>query len=198
VAKHSEAAKEFADDSFRCAILERDPVAVSRALDFIPAEGLLEYNSIKYPREFFAGVAPRAFNDTARAHAAFTVARAIAEKIVRDQPDNGIAWSLLGQIDAGLGREEVAVREGRRACELLPMSKDAVLGVGLITELANIYAWIGENDLALEQLAISAQAPFGVHYGELKLDPVWDSLRGDPRFEKILASLAPKEVATSE
>ncbi len=198
VAKHSEAAKEFADDSFRCAILERDPVAVSRALDFIPAEGLLEYNSIKYPREFFAGVAPRAFNDTARAHAAFTVARAIAEKIVRDQPDNGIAWSLLGQIDAGLGREEAAVREGRRACELLPMSKDAVLGVGLITELANIYAWIGENDLALEQLAISAQAPFGVHYGELKLDPVWDSLRGDPRFEKILASLAPKEVATSE
>ena len=75
---------------------------------------------------------------------------------------------------------------------------DAVLGVDLITQLATIYAWTGENDLALQQLAVSAQAPFGVHYGELKLDPVWDSLRGDPRFEKIVVSLSPKEVATSE
>jgi hypothetical protein len=95
-------------------------------------------------------------------------------------------------IDASLGRKEEAVREGRRACELVPMSKDTILGVDLITNLANIYAWTGENDLALEQLAVSAQAPFGVHYGELKLDPVWDRLRGDPRFEKIVASLAPK------
>jgi hypothetical protein len=106
--------------------------------------------------------------------------------------------SLLGSIDAGLGRKEEAVREGRRACELVPMSKDAVVGVGLITDLANIYAWIGENDLALEQLAISAQTPFGVTYGDLKLGPEWDSLRGDPRFEKIVASLAPKELVTSD
>jgi TolB-like protein/Flp pilus assembly protein TadD len=196
VAKHSEATKEFADDLFRCAILERDPVAVNRALDFIPAEGILEDHSIKYPREFFAGVAARAFNDTAAAQASFTAARAIAEKIVRDQPDNGIAWSLLGLIDAGLGRKEEAVREGRRACELLPMSKDAVLGLERITNLATIYAWTGENDLALEQLAVSAQTPFGVHYGDLKLDPVWDPLRGDPRLEKIVASLAPKETAS--
>jgi serine/threonine-protein kinase len=196
VAKHSEATKEFADDLFRCAILERDPVAVNRALDFMPAEGILEDNSIKYPREFFAGVAARAFNDTAAAQASFTAARAIAEKIVRGQPDNGIAWSLLGLIDAGLGRKEEAVREGRRACELLPMSKDAVLGLERITNLATIYAWTGENDLALEQLAVSAQTPFGVHYGDLKLDPVWDSLRGDPRFEKIVASLAPKETVS--
>jgi TolB-like protein len=196
LSRHSEAAKEFADDSFRCAMLQRDPVAVKRALDFIPAEGILEDNSIKYPREFFAGVAARAFNDTAAAHGFFTAARGIAEKIVRDQPENGIAWSLLGQIDAGLGRKEEAVREGRRACELMPISKDAVLRVGLITELATIYAWTGENNLALEQLAVSAQAPFGVHYGDLKLDPVWDPLRGDPRFEKIVASLAPKETVS--
>src|SRR5262249_23491210 len=101
-------------------------------------------------------------------------------------------WSLLGQIDAGLGRKEDAIREGRRACELLPMSRDACIGLSLITDLATIYAWTGENDLALEQLAVSAQTPFGVHYGELKLDPVWDPLRGDPGFEKIVASLAPK------
>ena len=145
-----------------------------------------------WPREFFAGIAARAFNDTAAAHASFNAARAIAQKIVRDKPDNGIAWILLGLIDAGLGRKEEAVREGRHACELLPMSKDAILGVIQRTNLGTIYAWTGEKDLALEQLAVSAQAPFGVHYGELKLDPVWDPLRGDPRFENIVASLAPK------
>jgi tetratricopeptide (TPR) repeat protein len=200
VAEHPEAANDsdFADIFFLCAMAERDSAAVKRALDCTPAEGRLDQlwtdNSIKWPREFFAGVAARAFNDTAAAHASFTTARAIAQKIVRDKPDNGFAWSLLGLIDAGLGRKEEAVREGSRACELMPMSKDAVLGVCLITELATIYAWTGENDLGLEQLAVAAQAPFGVHYGDLKLDPVWDSLRGDPRFEKIVASLAPKEM----
>jgi TolB-like protein/predicted Ser/Thr protein kinase len=192
LAEHPEAANDFTDVFFRCAMAERDSAAVNRAIDCIPAEGLLEGNSVMWPREFFAGVAARAFNDTAAAHTSFTAARAIAQKIVRDKPENGLAWSLLGLIDAGLGRKEEAVREGRLACELVPMSKDAILGVLLITQLANIYAWTGENDLALEQLDVSTQAPFGVHYGDLKLDPAWDPLRGDPRFEKIAASLAPK------
>jgi hypothetical protein len=64
--------------------------------------------------------------------------------------------------------------------------------MALIRDLASIYVWTGEKDLALEQLAVSAQTPFGVDYGQLKLDPVWDPLRGDPRFEEIVASLAPK------
>jgi hypothetical protein len=195
LAKHPEAANDsdFAGVFFLCAMAERDSVAVSRALDCMPVEGLLADNIIKWPREFFAGVAARAFNDTAAAHASFTAARAIAQKIVRDKPENGHAWSLLGLIDAGLGRKEDASREGLHACELVPMSKDAVIGLDLITKLATIYAWTGEKDLAFEQLAVSAQAPFGVHYGDLKLDPTWDSLRGDPRFEKIVASLAPKD-----
>jgi Flp pilus assembly protein TadD len=137
-------------------------------------------------------MAARAFNDDTVARASFTAARAIAEKTVRDQPDNAPGWSLLGQIDAALGCKEEAVREGRRACDLVPMSKDALVWADLIGNLAIIYAWTGENDLALEQLAVSAQVPVGVTYGELRLDPVWDSLRSDPRFEKIVASLAPK------
>jgi TolB-like protein/tRNA A-37 threonylcarbamoyl transferase component Bud32 len=191
-----EAAKDsdFAEALFFCAMAERDSVAVNRAIDLIPAEGILLYNykSIIYPREWFVGVAARAFNDTAAAHTSFTAARAIAEKIVSDQPDNEGAWILLGLIDAGLGRKEEALREGRRACELLPLSRDAVVGPILVTNLASIYAWTGEKDLALEQLALSAQIPAGVTYGDLKLDPQWDPLRGDPRFQKIVASLAPK------
>ncbi len=115
------------------------------------------------------------------------------EKIVHDQPDYAPAQSVLGLIDAALGRKEEAVREGRRACELMPLSKDAAVGSVSIVNLAVIYAWTGERDLALEQLATSAQIPGGVNYGDLKLNPQWDSLRGDARFEKIVASLAPKE-----
>jgi TolB-like protein/Flp pilus assembly protein TadD len=199
LAEQPEAAKDtaFVVSLWDCAVLERDPAAVNGALASIPAEGFSSLSpgggDVKYPREFYAGVAARAFSDAAAAHASFTTARAITEKTVRDQPDNETARSLLGQIDAGLGRKDEAVREGRRACELLPLSRDAVLGAILVTDLAIIYAWTSEKDLALEQLAVSAKTPNGVTYGELKLDPRWDSLRGDPRFEKIVASLAPKK-----
>ncbi|MDP9098570.1 MAG: hypothetical protein M3N48_06190, partial [Verrucomicrobiota bacterium] len=82
---------------------------------------------------------------------------------------------------------------GQRACELLPVSKDAWDGPSFVTNLALIDTWVGERDLALEQLAASARMPAGITYGELRLSPVWDSLRGDPRFEKIVADLAPHE-----
>jgi hypothetical protein len=99
---------------------------------------------------------------------------------------------VLGRIDAKLGRKEEAVREGRRACELLPLSTDAWRGPTLIINLAQIHAWIGDKDRAIEQLMTAAQVPNGLHYGELKLYPQWDPLRGDPRFDKIVASLTPK------
>lgn len=82
---------------------------------------------------------------------------------------------------------------GSRACELLPVSRDTLEGAIFLTDLAVVYAWVGEKDLALEQLAISARTPVGVTYGNLKLDPQWDLLRGDRRFDKIAASLVPKE-----
>jgi hypothetical protein len=95
-------------------------------------------------------------------------------------------------IDAGLGRKEEALREGRQAMELLPIEKDAVNGIHIIENFAIIAAWTGEKDLACEQLAIAARLPGYVSYGQLKLLPWWDPLRGEPRFEKIVASLAPK------
>src|SRR5207249_3408563 len=108
------------------------------------------------------------------------------------QPDFAAALSLLGIIDAGLERKEAALSEGRRACELLPTSKDAVDGVAFAINLAQIYAWTGEKGLAIEQIAAVERIPNGLSYGLLKLHPYWDSLRGDPRFEKIVASLAPE------
>jgi len=112
--------------------------------------------------------------------------------VVRARPDDASLISSLGIIDAALGRKEEALREGRRAVELLPIARDTLDGPPLVSNLAWIYAWTGERDLAIEQLAIVAKIPCGPTYGELRLDPKWDSLRGDPRFERIVSSLAPK------
>jgi hypothetical protein len=129
------------------------------------------------------------------AQAAFTAARSEVAKTVEKQPDFAAAVSLLGMIDAGLGRKEEALREGLRACELLPISKDAIAGTACAVNLAQIYAWTGDKDLAIEQIAAVERVPNEISYGRLKLHPYWDSLRGGPRFEKIVASLAPKDVA---
>lgn len=186
------AATEIANGLFDCALAARDPAGVTRALQSIRAEGLRDlYNNSLWTREWFVGLAARTFGDEERARNAFTAARAIEEKTVREQPDYAAAWSRLGLIDAGLGRKDEAIREGLRACELLPLSRDSVDAPSYITNLALIYTWTGEKDLALEQLATSAQIPGGITYGELKLNPQWDSLRDDSRFEKIVASLAP-------
>jgi len=99
---------------------------------------------------------------------------------------------VLGLIDAGLGRREEALREGRRAVELLPVERDAINGSLMVEYLAMIAAWVGDKDLACEQLARVTRPPSTVSYGQLKLLPYWDPLRGDPRFENIVASLSPK------
>jgi TolB-like protein/Tfp pilus assembly protein PilF len=93
---------------------------------------------------------------------------------------------VLGLIDAALGRKEEALREGRRAVELLPVTKDALAGNFMVKYLAMIAAWVGDKDLACEQLAGAIRRPSDLSYGQLKLLPYWDPLRGDPRFEKIL------------
>jgi hypothetical protein len=72
------------------------------------------------------------------------------------------------------------------------VEKNAPNGVDIVKYLAMTAAWVGDKDLACEQLAIAIRGPTNLSYGQLKLMPLWDPLRGDPRFEKIVASLAPK------
>jgi len=106
--------------------------------------------------------------------------------------DYAQALCVLGLIDAGLGRKEDALQEGRRAVELLPVERDAFAAPDIIQLFSIICAWTGEKDLACQQLATATQFPSFLTYGRLRLLPFWDPLRGDPRFEKIVASLAPK------
>jgi hypothetical protein len=94
---------------------------------------------------------------------------------------------------AAMGRKEQALREGRLAVELLPVEKDVLNGVRMIAGLARIAASVGDKDLACEQLTHASRLPNAiVTYGQLKLLPFWDPLRGDPCFEKIVESLAPR------
>ena len=174
-----------------CALAERDVTAARAALN-ASGENPLSDDVIQFNRPFIKGVIARMTNDSDEARVAFTAARAEHEKLVQAQPNYGPPLCVLGLIDAALGRKEDALREGRRAVELLPVEKDAINGARMISYLAMIAAWVGDKDLACEQLAIAIHPPSTVTYGQLKLLPFWDPLRGDPRFEKIVASLAPK------
>ena len=188
------AVQSIAERWIICALAERDAVAANNALIAFGENPIaLNSENVPFNRPFVEGVIARMNNDDAKARSAFTAARAEQEKIVQAQPNYGPALCILGLIDAGLGRKEEALREGRRAVELLPVEKDAPHGVGMVKSLAMIAAWIGDKDLACEQLAIAIRGPSNLSYGQLKLMPFWDPLRGDPRFEQIVASLAPKD-----
>jgi serine/threonine protein kinase/Tfp pilus assembly protein PilF len=191
VAQDSSEAKHLAWAWIRGALCKRDLDGARRALDALPIDGCSD-DSIPFPRTWCEGVVARLGNDKAAAHAAFTSARSEAAKLVADQPDYPEGLCVLAMADAALGHREEAIREGRRAVELMPVSKDAITGPLLIEYLAVIYAWTGEKDLALEQLNLAASIPSHLSYGNLRLHPNWDPLRGDPRFENIVASLAPK------
>ena len=188
----------LAHDWLFCALAERDGAAATQALSALNKNEISLGDKVSFNRHFVEGLIARMRNDERNAQLAFAAARAEQERIVEAQPDFGPAWCALGMIDAGLGRKEEALREGRRALELLPLEKDALVGQYLARYFAVIAAWVGEKDLACEQLAVVVQPPSNVSYGELKLMPWWDPLRGEPRFEKIVASLAPKEVLTSD
>jgi tetratricopeptide (TPR) repeat protein len=138
-------------------------------------------------------LAARNRGDEEAARRAFTSAREQAAERVRSLPNDAGAASVLGMTQAALGEKEDAIRAGIRATELEPISKDALDGPLLVGFLAIIYAWTGEKDLALDQLKRVTEIPSYWSYGNLVLHPYWDPLRGDPRFEKIVASLAPQK-----
>jgi serine/threonine-protein kinase len=165
-----------ADMWFDLALRRRDATEMARALASLPPEG----------RSFCEGLAARARNDASGTEMAFSAARVEFEKKVREQPDDAEALSNMGISDAALGHKEDALREGRRAVELLPVTKDAATGAELLKDLAVIYAWVGEKDLAIKQLEEVLRIPSNLSYGHLRLHPFWDPLRGDPRFENLL------------
>jgi TolB-like protein/Flp pilus assembly protein TadD len=138
------------------------------------------------PRELFEGAIYTFLNDKEKALSAFERARPIAEKALRESPDDASRHATLGLILAGLGEKDAAIAEGKRAVELLPESQDAFDGPKTTVALAQIYAWTGENEQALRLLDRSLGTPNGVTIPFLKLDPIWDPLRTDLRFQALV------------
>jgi TolB-like protein/Tfp pilus assembly protein PilF len=184
-----------AGDWFECALAERDAAAAERALVALGDNPCWIDNTIVLSRSFGEGLLARMTKDEARARTAFEAARTQQEKIVQAQPDYGPTLCVLSMIDAALGRKDLALEEGRRAIALMPVEKDVINGSRVIQYFAITAAWAGDKELALQQLETGLRAPVAslmLSYGALKLLPFWDPLRGNPRFEKIVASLAPK------
>jgi hypothetical protein len=186
------ATQSIADGWLICALAERDAGAAINAAIAAGANPPFIDEAVNFSRPFVEGIIAGVAKDDEKARSAFTAARAEQEKIIHAQPNYGPPLCVLGLIDASLGRKEEALRAGRRAVELLPVEKDAINGTAMIKYLAMIAAWVGDDALACEQLAVAIRPPSRLTYGQLKLLPFWDPLRGNPRFEKIVASLAPK------
>jgi len=160
--------------------------------DYDAASGVIAATSGKWTDDGLAeGEVARAHGDKQNALAAFAAAREKLDAIWKgDKPksDDFDYLRQVSEIDAGLGRKDQAIREARRAVDLRPIAKDPFERTGSIVYLALVYAWTGERALALEQLEIVATIPAGPTYGDLLFNPCWDSLRGDPRFDKIVAA----------
>ena len=192
--KNPSALPSIADTWLLCALMERDTVTAEKALNAL-GETRLSDDVVEFSRSFVEGLIARMTKDEEKAHAAFTAARAEQEKIVDAQPNYGPALCVLGLIDAALGRKDEALQEGRRAVELVPIEEDAITGETMNQYLAMIAAWAGEKELACKRLAAAMRRPNSLSYGQLKLLPFWDPLRGDPCFEQIVGSLAPRDTA---
>jgi TolB-like protein/Flp pilus assembly protein TadD len=177
---------------YTLALYDRDWDTASRLGPVLAQKNSLEWSLPQLGRDFWVGLIARLKGDETSARAAFMRARAQQEEEIRGHPDDVTLLADLGLIDAGLGRKEEALNEGRRAMELGSSVKDSSTESYVKKCFAIICAWTGERELALGQLEALTKTPGSHTYGNLRLSPMWDPLRGDPRFEKIVASLAPK------
>ena len=146
-------------------------------------------------RDFLLGEIKRARGDSAAAKAAFETARPFQFAYVQKRTDDPNPLMMLALTDAALGRTEDALTEGRKAAAMLPISRDAIDGPVLATELAQVYVFAGENELAIQQLETLKQVPRALTYGDFAKLPEWDPLRSDPRFQKLLSELKPIPIA---
>ena len=149
------------------------------------------------PKEYLEGALYTFVNDKEQAHSAFQRARSILEKAIQEGSDDASHHMTLALVLAGLGEKDAAIAEGKLAVALLPESQDALDGPKMTLALAQIYAWTGENDSAFELLERSLTTPAGVTVSSLKLNPVWDPLRSDARFQALIDVAQNPEVKLS-
>jgi serine/threonine protein kinase/Tfp pilus assembly protein PilF len=156
-------------------------------------DGYFAYAAISVPIDCYSLLLARLQGEQPDANRVFTKTwEQLSQKVVKS-PGNAQLLSQLAVVDALLSKKEAAIEEAKRAIEMLPISLDAVDGPGLVINLAVVYAWVGELDLAFETLRPLTKVPGGIFYGQLKRETYWDPLRKDPRFDQLLTELAPTE-----
>jgi tetratricopeptide (TPR) repeat protein len=178
------------DTRFMAALYLRDYDAANRVIAATPAKYVDNVFDLAHGSENWYGLVARTRGDKQKALAAFAAARAKMEARYGNTSERAGYLSEIAKLDAGLGRKEEAIREARQAVDLMPITKESLAGPNLVANLALVYAWTGERDRALEQLEKVATVPGeGIPtYGDLRFNPCWDDLRGDPRFDKIVAA----------
>lgn len=175
------------------ALIDGNFAEAERVLAASPREGFQDIDySFYYPKAWFEAMIARVKGDSARMNAALDTARTILEQRLTIKPEDARTIAVLAQVDAGLGHKELAIREAQHAVDLMPLSKDIYDGALVLEGLAQVYTWTNEPDRAIELLQKLVVIPSYVNYARLKLHPMWNPLRGDPRFQKIVNSLAPK------
>jgi TolB-like protein/Tfp pilus assembly protein PilF len=176
------------------ALIDGNYAEAERVLAASPREDFQDIDfSFYFPKAWFEAMIARAKGDSVRAIAAFSTARTILEQRLTVKPEHARTIAVLAQVDAGLGQKELAIREAQHAVDLMPISQDIYDGALVLEGLAQVYTWTNERDRAIELLQKLVAMPGYINYARLKLHPMWNPLRGDPRFEKIVASLAPRE-----
>ena len=173
-------------------ILQRNfPEALAVAEKF-PGETLIVETTAPVPKVLLKAIIHRLQGDKPKAQIEFEQARIVSENLLHEAPEDPARHAQHGLILAALGRKQEAIAEGKRAVELLPESQDAFDGPKITASLAEIYALTGESDEAFRLLDHLLQVPNGLTVPTLKLDPVWDPLRKDPRFQALIDKYSAK------
>ena len=175
------------------AMLDGNYAEAERVLAASPRQDFQDIDfSFYFPKSWYQAMIARAKGDSAGAMAAFRECREILAQRLIVKPEHARTIAVLAQVDAGLGQKDLAIREAQHAIDLMPVSKDIYDGALVLEGLAQVYTWSGDRDRAIELVQKLLTMPGYTNYGRLKLHPLWSPLRGDSRFEKIVASLAPK------
>jgi TolB-like protein len=182
-------------------LMDRDTEAAERALANSPLDTITSQTGVPLPKGYLQACVSLVHGDAAKAQAEFEAVRPAIEKLVVDGPQSGTRRAQLGLLYAFLGLKEDALREGKRAMELVPIKHDIIEGAVVEAFYALICARLGMADEAISQIQRLLTTPFAVEYddasitlSDLRTRWEWDPLRSDPRFQKILASPEPKTI----
>jgi TolB-like protein/Tfp pilus assembly protein PilF len=167
------------------------------AYRFLAASPLKDFQDIDlsfyFPKSWYEAMVAREKGDAAKAAAAFRECREILAQRLTVKPEHARTIAVLAQVDANLGQKDLAISEAQHAIDLMPVTKDIYDGALVFEGLVQVYTWSDDRDHAIELLQTLLTMPGYTNYGRLKLHPLWAPLRSDPRFQKIVNSLAPKD-----